>query len=131
LYLLEPDEAPLVYQLELRLWVNDEIRQSASTDQLIFGPEETLTELSQVADWETGDVLLTGTPGGVALNLTGDVWSFLNNPQLDAVEKQRRLRLAESENPRYLREGDRVRAEIRQVDGPLSLGVQDFVIVGS
>jgi len=129
LYLLEPDEASLVYELELRLWVNDEIRQSASTAQLIFGPEETLTELSSVANWDTGDVLLTGTPGGVALNLTAEVWSVLANPQLDGGEKQRRLRQAESENPRYLHEGDQVRAEIRHVDGTLSLGTQNFMVV--
>nr|WP_243239360.1 fumarylacetoacetate hydrolase family protein [Sulfobacillus harzensis] len=65
LCLLEDGEGPLVHHLALNLWVNGELRQSASTAQLLYTPEETLTELSRVMDLQAGDVLLTGTPGGV------------------------------------------------------------------
>ena len=33
LHLLDPEEIPLIHDLEINLWVNDELRQSASTSQ--------------------------------------------------------------------------------------------------
>ena len=68
LYLLDADEQELLSNLHLILKVNGEVRQDATTDQLIFKPHETLTELSAFADVNKGDMLLTGTPGGVILN---------------------------------------------------------------
>ena len=46
-YLLDQDEMNSIYDLELNLWVNDELRQSANTNQLLFKPAETITELSE------------------------------------------------------------------------------------
>ena len=52
----------------LRSWVNGEPRQDSSTADLIFGVEEIVHTLSQYMVLEPGDLVLTGTPAGVALS---------------------------------------------------------------
>ena len=54
--------------LRLRSWVNGEPRQDSSTADLIFGVEEIVYQLSQFMVLEPGDLVLTGTPEGVALS---------------------------------------------------------------
>jgi len=66
LILLDRDEVvPTLANLRIELSVNGEQRQAADTSQLIFPPGQTLTELSAWLDLKPGDLLLTGTPGGV------------------------------------------------------------------
>ena len=54
--------------LRLRSWVNGEARQDSSTSDLIFSVAEIIVQLSQAMAFEPGDVILTGTPQGVALS---------------------------------------------------------------
>jgi 2,4-diketo-3-deoxy-L-fuconate hydrolase len=54
--------------LRLQSWVNGEPRQDSSTSDLIFGVNEIIHHLSQFIALEPGDVVLTGTPEGVALS---------------------------------------------------------------
>nr|WP_269813383.1 fumarylacetoacetate hydrolase family protein [Ornithinimicrobium sediminis] len=54
--------------LRLRSWVNGEPRQDSSTADLIFPVREVIEHLSQYLTLEPGDVVLTGTPEGVALS---------------------------------------------------------------
>jgi len=54
--------------LRLRSWVNGEPRQDSSTADLIFGVDYLVWYLSQFLILEVGDVILTGTPEGVALS---------------------------------------------------------------
>lgn len=54
--------------LGIRSWVNDEIRQDSTTADLIFDVGEIIHQLSQVMPLEPGDVILTGTPQGVAMS---------------------------------------------------------------
>jgi 2,4-diketo-3-deoxy-L-fuconate hydrolase len=54
--------------LRLTSFVNGEPRQDSRTSDLIFGIETIVFELSQVLALEPGDVVLTGTPEGVALS---------------------------------------------------------------
>ncbi|MDQ4502488.1 fumarylacetoacetate hydrolase family protein [Sinomonas sp. ASV322] len=54
--------------LRVRSWVNGEARQDAHTDDLVFGPTELVRYCSQYMLLEPGDVILTGTPAGVALS---------------------------------------------------------------
>lgn len=54
--------------LRLRSWVNGEIRQDSTTADLIFSVEVIVHHLSQYMALEPGDVILTGTPEGVALS---------------------------------------------------------------
>jgi 2-keto-4-pentenoate hydratase/2-oxohepta-3-ene-1,7-dioic acid hydratase in catechol pathway len=59
--------------LALECRVNGEIRQSARTSQLTFGPNELVEFITQVMTLLPGDVILTGTPAGVGPIKPGDV----------------------------------------------------------
>lgn len=54
--------------LRLRSWVNGEPRQDSTTSDLIFGVDYLIWHLSQFLVLEPGDLVLTGTPAGVALS---------------------------------------------------------------
>lgn len=54
--------------LRLCSWVNGEVRQDSSTSDLIFDVGEIIVQLSQAMAFEPGDVILTGTPQGVAMS---------------------------------------------------------------
>jgi 2-keto-4-pentenoate hydratase/2-oxohepta-3-ene-1,7-dioic acid hydratase in catechol pathway len=54
--------------LRLRSWVNGEPRQDSSTVDMVFDVEFLVWHLSQYMALEPGDLVLTGTPEGVALS---------------------------------------------------------------
>jgi len=66
-YLVTIDEIPDVHNLAMELWVNDEPepRQKSSTEQMIFKVPELIEYWSQMT-LEPGDIITSGTPGGVA-----------------------------------------------------------------
>jgi 2,4-diketo-3-deoxy-L-fuconate hydrolase len=66
-WLVTPDEVDY-RNLRLRSWVNGEPRQDSSTADLIFDVDYLIWHLSQFLVLEPGDLLLTGTPEGVALS---------------------------------------------------------------
>ncbi|CAN5305420.1 hypothetical protein BH24ACT9_BH24ACT9_15320 [soil metagenome] len=51
--------------LAVRCEVDGEVMQSANTSDLLFGPVELVRYLSTIITLEPGDVIATGTPGGV------------------------------------------------------------------
>jgi 2-keto-4-pentenoate hydratase/2-oxohepta-3-ene-1,7-dioic acid hydratase in catechol pathway len=53
--------------LRLRTWVNGELRQDSNTKQLIFDCAAIVEHLSTAFTLEPGDVIATGTPGGVGI----------------------------------------------------------------
>lgn len=53
--------------LRLRSWVNGEPRQDATTADMIFSVAELVMDISQYLVLQPGDVILTGTPEGVAM----------------------------------------------------------------
>lgn len=59
------DEFEFPLKLELSSKVDGELRQKGCTSQMITGVEEILIELSQGMTLEPGDIIATGTPGGV------------------------------------------------------------------
>ena len=59
------DEVPDPRALQLRTWVNGDLRQDASTADLIFGPQELVDFIAETCTLEPGDLILTGTPQGV------------------------------------------------------------------
>ena len=69
----------------IRLFVNDDMKQSSTVDQLIFGVGEIVEYLSAGFTLEPGDVVYTGTPAGVGVA---------------------------SRPPQFLKAGDTVRVEI-------------------
>lgn len=66
-WLVTADEVPDPQALRLELWVNGDLRQSSKTQQMVFGVGELLSYLSGMMTLEPGDLVLTGTPGGVAV----------------------------------------------------------------
>ncbi|HWS52360.1 MAG TPA: fumarylacetoacetate hydrolase family protein [Microbacterium sp.] len=64
-WLVTPDEVD-VDRLRLRSWVNGEPRQDSDTSDMIFDVREIVHHLSQYVTLEPGDLILTGTPQGVA-----------------------------------------------------------------
>jgi 2-keto-4-pentenoate hydratase/2-oxohepta-3-ene-1,7-dioic acid hydratase in catechol pathway len=71
--------------LTIRCFVNGQMRQQSSTRHLIFDPLAQVAYLSRAMTLEPGDVVYTGTPGGVGMAM---------------------------KPPVFLKPGDRVRVEI-------------------
>lgn len=59
--------------LELSLTVNGDIRQQGSTAQMLFPIFDLVAHISAVFTLEPGDMVLTGTPAGVAPLQPGDI----------------------------------------------------------
>jgi len=60
--------------LDLKTWVNGELRQSANTSDLIFNCDQIIEHLSTAFTLEPGDVIVTGTPSGVGLWMDPKSW---------------------------------------------------------
>ncbi|NVK43977.1 MAG: fumarylacetoacetate hydrolase family protein [Oceanospirillaceae bacterium] len=76
------------HNLELKTWVNDELRQHTNTRHLIFDCYQLVATLSTVCTLEPGDIIATGTSSGVGVAM----------------------------KPRgYMKPGDRVRVEIEGI----------------
>jgi len=87
-WLITSDELQNPSGLEIVLTVNGEERQHSNTANLVFTVPYLVEFLSNLMTLEPGDVILTGTPGGVG---------FARNPQV------------------FLKDGDIVRVEINQI----------------
>ncbi len=88
------DEVGDPHDLDIRCWVNGELRQESNTRHLVFDVWAQVEHLSQAMTLEPGDLLFTGTPGGIGAAMT---------PR------------------RFLKDGDRVRIEIERlgvIDNP-------------
>jgi ureidoglycolate lyase len=82
------DEVGDPHALSIRGVVNGEIRQDSNTRNLVFDVWDQVALLSQAMTLEPGDLIYTGTPGGVGMAM---------------------------KPPRYLKAGDRVRVEIERL----------------
>ena len=71
--------------LNVKCWVNDELRQDANTRDLIFDIPTLIETISAGITLKPGDVIATGTPVGVGIGFTP---------------------------PKFLKRGDRVTIEI-------------------
>jgi 2-keto-4-pentenoate hydratase/2-oxohepta-3-ene-1,7-dioic acid hydratase in catechol pathway len=87
-WLVTPEEIGDPHALELRTWVNGELRQHSNTGQLIFDCFAQVEHLSTAFTLEPGDVITTGTPSGVG---------------------------GAMHPPRFLQAGDVVRIEIEKI----------------
>ncbi|MEW5919161.1 MAG: fumarylacetoacetate hydrolase family protein, partial [Gemmatimonadota bacterium] len=58
--------------LELITRVNGQVRQKASSSEMIFPIPDVLSYISHIMTLEPGDLVLTGTPAGVARLSSGD-----------------------------------------------------------
>ena len=73
-WLVTPDEFDNPDDLELGCFVDGEQMQKGRTSQLIFGVPELIEQLSRVTPLLPGDIIFTGTPGGVGLGRTPPRW---------------------------------------------------------
>ncbi len=64
-YLVTPDEVDHASDLEIRCEVDGEVMQQARTSDLVFTPADIVAYTSQTITLRPGDLLLTGTTGGV------------------------------------------------------------------
>ncbi|CAJ0733055.1 MAG: fumarylacetoacetate hydrolase family protein [Ralstonia sp.] len=128
LTLLEPREISALRSLQLKLTVNDKLRQNDTTANLVYGPAETLTELSRVHDLEAGDLLATGTPAGCALSVPSPTKQKMA-AMLPEKAKWEMFLKVQAARPQYLKPGDVVEARIHSSDGRIDLGTQRNRIV--
>ncbi|KKK39133.1 5-carboxymethyl-2-hydroxymuconate isomerase [Mesobacillus campisalis] len=68
------DEVPNPQNLNLKTWVNGELRQDSNTEDMIFSVAELVSDLSRIMTLEPGDVIYTGTPEGVIMGMEEKVW---------------------------------------------------------
>ncbi|WP_110926582.1 fumarylacetoacetate hydrolase family protein [Bacillus massiliglaciei] len=87
-WIVTSDELSDPSGLEVRLTVNGEERQKSNTENLVFNVGYLVEFLSNLMTLEPGDLILTGTPGGVG---------FARDPQT------------------FLKDGDTVRIEIDKI----------------
>lgn len=64
-YLVVTEPGERVPAMELSCEVDGERTQSASTSDLVFGPEDLIGYVSAILPFSPGDIIATGTPGGV------------------------------------------------------------------
>jgi 2-keto-4-pentenoate hydratase/2-oxohepta-3-ene-1,7-dioic acid hydratase in catechol pathway len=64
------DEVPDPHALSIRGFVNGEVRQSSNTRHLVFDIWDQIAQLSDAMTLEPGDLIFTGTPGGVGAAMT-------------------------------------------------------------
>lgn len=84
-WIVSGDEIGEPHELDIRLTIGGEVLQSSNTRELIFRIPDLIAYISSVVTLEAGDVVSTGTPGGVG---------FARKP------------------PRWLRPGDEVVVEV-------------------
>lgn len=77
------------FDLSVRTWVNNELRQNSTTKNMVFNVYEIIHHLSRVMTLEPCDIIATGTPAGVG---------FAMKPQ-----------------PKFLQTGDIVRIQIGKI----------------
>jgi len=94
-WIVTPDEAGDPHALGIRCLVNGALRQNSNTCNLVFNIFDQIALLSEAMTLEPGDVIFTGTPGGVG---------FAAKP------------------PTFLKAGDVVRVEIDRI-GALEAGM--------
>lgn len=96
-WLLTADEVRDPQNLEIRMWVNDELRQQGSTSDMVVDIAGLIESISAVFRLRAGDILITGTPAGVGAKMTP---------------------------PRFLQPGDRIRMEIEGLGATENLIVE-------
>lgn len=73
-WLVTPDEVGDVSALQLTTRLNGEIVQHAGIDDLLFGVEALIAYISQIWEVRPGDVIATGTTGGVGVARNPQLW---------------------------------------------------------
>ena len=86
-WIVTPDEVGDPHALGIRCFVNGEMRQNSNTKNLVFNVFDQIALLSEAMTLEPGDVIFTGTPGGVGFAAKPP--AFLKNGDVVRVEIDR------------------------------------------
>lgn len=73
-WIVTADEIPDPHSLDLRCYVNGELRQSNNTGGMIANVWQQISYLSTAFTLETGDLIATGTPEGVGVGMEPPVF---------------------------------------------------------
>jgi 2-keto-4-pentenoate hydratase/2-oxohepta-3-ene-1,7-dioic acid hydratase in catechol pathway len=73
-WMMTPDEVGDPAAMELTTRLNGEVVQHAMSSQMVFGFGELIEYCSAFLELEVGDVIVTGTPGGVGAARTPPLW---------------------------------------------------------
>jgi len=125
LCLLDPPDAARLADLRMTLDVNGKTRQDSNTGEMLFPPARTISDVSGFQDLFPGDLITTGTAGGVTLQAPKDESSKMF-PLLPPATQQEILRAS---HKLYLQPGDTIDTQICSGDGLLDLGRQENLIV--
>ena len=87
-WIVTADEIGDPHTMGIRCFVNGERRQNSNTENLVFNVYDQIAHLSRAMTLEPGDIIFTGTPGGVGLAM---------------------------QPPQWLKAGDKVRVEIDRI----------------
>ena len=88
-WLVTPEEVVDPQDLRIRCYVDDELRQDASTAEMVFDCFQQVSHLSEAFTLEPGDVIATGTPAGVGLGRKPVKENILHVGQTVRVEIER------------------------------------------
>lgn len=73
-WMVTPDELPLDRPIRLQSRLNGEVMQDATSDLMMFPLPDLIAHISTFTTLEPGDVIVTGTPGGVGMRRDPPVW---------------------------------------------------------
>eukprot|EP00736_Rhodelphis_marinus_P007572 Rmarinus@m.25264 len=73
-----------ICNLDVKCRLNGQIMQESNTSEFIFNPAEIVSFLSQITDLVPGDLIFTGTPGGIGFKR--DPPAFLKHDDCVEVE---------------------------------------------
>lgn len=68
-WIVTADEVANPHALNLKTWVDEELRQNSNTCYMMFNCYEMIAYLSQAMTLEVGDIITTGTPSGVGVKM--------------------------------------------------------------
>ena len=83
-WMMTTDEVGDLDDMEITTRLNGEVMQNAKSDQLVFGFAELIAYCSTFTELVAGDVIVTGTPGGVGAARTPPV--FMDEGDVIEVE---------------------------------------------
>ncbi|HUE82641.1 MAG TPA: fumarylacetoacetate hydrolase family protein [Pyrinomonadaceae bacterium] len=89
-WIVTADEIGDPHNLNIRLWVNDQLRQEGNTRDMIFRIEDQIAYSSSIMTLEPGDIISTGTPVGAGIG--GDASLQAGDELVCEIEKIGTLR---------------------------------------
>ena len=86
-YLVTADEVGDPQLLGIKTWVNGDIRQDSNTGDMIFTVAQIISYICRYFTLEPGDLIVTGTPEGVAMGREDKPWLKPGDEVVVEVEK--------------------------------------------